>query len=68
MATRRLYLGLDVSTTAVKAVLIDGVGAIVATASTSHSVETPHPLWSEQDPEVERDGRERARSARSGEG
>ncbi len=46
----RLFLGLDVSTTAAKALLIDDRGAIVASASTPLTVQTPQPLWSEQDP------------------
>src|SRR5215217_3930320 len=45
-----LFLGLVVSTTGAKALLIDGAGAIVASASTPLSLSTPRPLWSEQDP------------------
>ena len=44
-------LGIDVSTTATKALLIDEGGAVVAVASTPHDLSTPRPLWSEQDPE-----------------
>jgi len=44
------FLGIDVSTTATKALLIDGDGKVIATASTEYPFETPHPLWSEQDP------------------
>ncbi len=44
-------LGIDVSTTASKALLIDEQGAVVAVASTPHEHASPHPLWSEQDPE-----------------
>jgi xylulokinase len=47
----RLFLGIDVSTTAAKALLIDHRGAIVASASTPLSVQTPKPRWSEQDPQ-----------------
>jgi xylulokinase len=43
-------LGLDVSTTATKAVLLGPDGAIAATAAAEHPYETPQPLWSEQDP------------------
>ncbi len=43
-------LGIDVSTTATKAVLIDERGNLIATGSTEYSFETPRPLWSEQDP------------------
>ena len=47
---RRLFLGIDVSTTGAKALLIDESAAIVAVASTPLTVQTPWPLWSEQDP------------------
>ncbi|MCE7989059.1 MAG: xylulokinase [Caldilinea sp. CFX5] len=43
-------LGIDVSTTATKALLIDERGAVVAVAATEYDFETPQPLWSEQDP------------------
>jgi xylulokinase len=42
-------LGIDVSTTATKALLIDPAGRVVAAATTEYPFETPHPLWSEQD-------------------
>ncbi len=42
-------LGIDVSTTATKALLIDESGNGVAVAATEYPFETPHPLWSEQD-------------------
>ena len=44
------FIGLDVSTTASKAVTIDVHGSVIATASHDHALETPRPLWSEQDP------------------
>ena len=47
---RRLFLGIDVSTTGAKALLIDESAAIVAVASTPLTVQTPRALWSEQDP------------------
>ena len=43
-------LGLDVSTTGNKALLIDPQGNVVGTASTENPLSTPQPLWSEQDP------------------
>lgn len=46
------YLGIDVSTTATKALLIDETGQIAAVASTEYPFDTPRPLWSEQDPEL----------------
>ena len=50
MAARTLFLGIDVSTTGAKALLMDADGAVVASASTALTVSTPRPLWSEQDP------------------
>lgn len=46
------FLGLDVSTTATKALLIDGEGGVVAIGRAEYGYETPRPLWSEQDPEL----------------
>jgi xylulokinase len=45
-----VFLGIDVSTTASKALLIDENGAVLAIASHAHTLQTPRPLWSEQDP------------------
>ncbi|MDT8898474.1 xylulokinase [Thermanaerothrix sp. 4228-RoL] len=44
------YLGLDISTTSSKALIMDDQGAVVGTASSPHTLQSPHPLWSEQDP------------------
>ena len=46
----RLFLGIDVSTTGAKALLVDEKGAVVASATTPLTLQTPKPLWSEQDP------------------
>ncbi len=46
-----LLLGIDVSTTGAKALLIDDEGRVVTSATTPLSLSTPHPLWSEQNPE-----------------
>jgi xylulokinase len=43
-------LGIDVSTTGVKALLVDGEGHVTGTATTPLTLSTPRPLWSEQDP------------------
>jgi xylulokinase len=43
-------LGLDISTTGAKALLIDESGQTVASHTTSQKVSSPKPLWSEQDP------------------
>ena len=45
-----LVLGIDVSTTATKAVLLNESGEVVATAVSEYAFDTPRPLWSEQDP------------------
>lgn len=45
------FLGIDVSTTGSKALLIDAEGRIIAVAVSPHTLSTPKPLWSEQDPE-----------------
>jgi len=45
-----LLLGLDVSTTGSKALLIDETGAVVASHTTPHDSSQPRPLWSEQNP------------------
>ena len=45
-----LLLGLDVSTTATKAVLQDAEGNVRAVGTSPYTFETPKPLWSEQDP------------------
>lgn len=46
------FLGIDVSTTATKALLIDPGGHVAAVAATEYSFESPHPLWSEQHPHL----------------
>src|ERR1044072_8984615 len=43
-------LGIDLSTTGAKALLIDREGRVVSSATTPLNLSTPHPLWSEQDP------------------
>ncbi len=43
-------LGIDVSTTGVKALLIDQDGQVVGSANIEQPLSTPQPLWSEQDP------------------
>ena len=44
------FLGIDTSTTSSKALIIDERGEVVAVASSPHTLQTPRPLWSEQDP------------------
>jgi xylulokinase len=45
-------LGIDVSTTATKAVVIDESGAVVGIGTAEYGFDTPQPLWSEQDPQL----------------
>lgn len=45
-----MYLGVDVGTSAVKAVVADDGGQIVAQSSAGLGISRPHELWSEQDP------------------
>ena len=45
-------LGIDVSTTATKAVLIDQAGAVRAIGLAEYEFDTPQPLWSEQAPQL----------------
>jgi xylulokinase len=48
--TKQYFLGIDTSTTSSKALLIDADGNVVAVTSSPHTLQTPQPLWSEQDP------------------
>lgn len=47
-----MYLGYDIGTSAVKAVIIDAQGAPRYQASVEMAVDHPKPLWSEQDPDA----------------
>ena len=51
MPENTFFLGIDVSTTATKALLMDSAGQVVAVASSAHTLQTPRPLWSEQTPQ-----------------
>ena len=45
-----LLLGIDVSTTATKAILVDEHGAVRGIGTAEYQYDTPRPRWSEQDP------------------
>jgi xylulokinase len=45
------YLGLDIGTSSVKALLIDGTQRVVGVGTAALEVSRPQPLWSEQNPE-----------------
>jgi xylulokinase len=46
-----MFIGIDLGTSAVKTVLLDGEGTLRASASAPLSISRPQPRWSEQDPE-----------------
>lgn len=48
--SKEYFLGIDISTTGSKALLMDDHGQVAAVASSPHTLQTPRPLWSEQDP------------------
>jgi xylulokinase len=56
----RYFLGIDVSTTATKALLTDASGTVRGVAAVEYGFATPQPLWSEQDPALWWDGAARA--------
>ena len=43
-------MGLDISTTGAKAIIIDAAGQVIASANSPQPISQPQPLWSEQDP------------------
>ncbi len=47
----RYVLGLDLGTSSLKAVLVDERGSIVASATRSYAISSPHADWAEQNPE-----------------
>ena len=60
-------VGLDVGTTGVKALALSPEGDVLARAEESYGLSTPHPGWSEQDPEDWWHAAERALAALGGE-
>jgi xylulokinase len=46
-----LFLGLDIGTSGVKAILVSETGEVEASATTPLDLATPRPGWAEQDPE-----------------
>lgn len=52
MAPESCFLGLDVGTSGVKAILVSATGDVEAQATTPLQMQTPHPGWAEQDPEA----------------
>jgi xylulokinase len=46
------FLGIDLGTSSVKALVVDGDGTVRGTGSAEYSVLRPQPGWAEQDPEA----------------
>ncbi len=46
------FIGIDSSTTATKALLMDETGQVIGVASSEYGFETPKPLWSQQEPDL----------------
>jgi xylulokinase len=49
---RATFLGVDVGTSGVKAILVDTSGDVLASAITPLQLSTPQPGWAEQDPDA----------------
>jgi xylulokinase len=47
-----MYLGIDIGTSGVKAVILTDTGVVQDQQTAPLSVSRPHPLWSEQDPDT----------------
>jgi xylulokinase len=45
-----MFIGIDLGTSGVKAILLDEQGNVLASQTEKLTVSRPHPLWSEQDP------------------
>ncbi len=60
-----MYLGIDLGTSGVKAILLSEEGRVVASHSEALTLSRPHPLWSEQNPADWWTATERAVSALS---
>ncbi len=50
MLKNNLYIGVDLGTSAVKLLLVDGEGTIKNSISKEYPLSFPHPGWSEQEP------------------
>jgi xylulokinase len=47
-----LFIGLDIGTSAVKAIIVDAEDREQASAEAPLSIDRPQPLWSEQHPDA----------------
>lgn len=50
------FMGLDISTTSAKALIMDDAGKVIAVKGTPQPISQPKPLWSEQNPQDWWDG------------
>ncbi|WP_407333496.1 xylulokinase [Enterovibrio sp. 27052020O] len=46
------YLGIDIGTSAVKVLLVDNRGQVLDSHSESYGIDSPQPIWNEQNPNV----------------
>lgn len=46
------FLGIDIGTSGVKSIIVDHDDRVCAEASAALTIQRPHPLWSEQDPQA----------------
>lgn len=51
-ASNEAFLGIDLGTSAVKALVVDPNGVVRGTGSAEYPVHHPHPGWAEQDPDA----------------
>ena len=51
-----VYLGIDIGTTNIKALLVDEAGKVLKSMSHTLSLSAPYPAWAEQNPEDWWDG------------
>ena len=51
MSSEPLFLGLDIGTSGVKAIVVNSSGSVVATAVSPLALDTPRPGWAEQHPD-----------------
>ena len=63
-----MFLGFDIGTSGVKAVLLDADGTVCYQATADHPVSNPQPLWSEQDPNMRRESCRTATAALKAQG
>ncbi|MFO1065812.1 MAG: xylulokinase [Pirellulales bacterium] len=46
------YIGIDIGTSGTKSLLIDADGNILAESSSAYEVDSPKPMWTQQDPDL----------------